>query len=73
MSSPVIPDPELTLSETVNIMGELLMAIKRTNGDAVLETAWNKLRDSAEIAGRADPEAMAALRGEIEMRKRFES
>jgi hypothetical protein len=69
----VIPDPELTLSEAANLEGTLrwFMHKHRPNGDAVLESAADKIVVAARQVAQTHPEEFDAVAGEIEMQRRF--
>lgn len=69
----IAPDPGLTLSECVNLQGALLGFLRshRAGGDAVLESAYEKLRQVARVAGEQHPEAFRAIQAEVEMQERF--
>lgn len=68
-----IPDPGLTLSETLNIHGAVLhlLATSRADGDAVLESALEKLAEAGHEIAMEHPEEYAAVQAEVEMQKRF--
>lgn len=68
--SRVVPDPGLTLSETLNAMGVIHTRLQVTS-DAVLESVWDKLRRSANHVYEHHPEEFEAVVNEIQMQKRF--
>jgi hypothetical protein len=68
--STTIPDPALTLSETLNIMGIIGMALHQQS-DVVVESAWEKLRLSAAWVAEHHPDEFEAVRAEVDMHKRW--
>lgn len=73
LGSPRIPDPGLTVSEAVNIHGAVLHLLNssRADGDAVLESALEKLADAAHEVYLEHPEAYALVQAEADMQRRF--
>ncbi len=71
--STFIPDPNLTLSEAVNMHAVVrdLLKRSRSGGDAVLQSACNKLIASANIAAEQNPEAFEAVQAEVALQRRF--
>lgn len=65
-----IPDPELTLSEAMNVMGVVYERLQAV-ADPVLGNAWEKLRLSAAWQAEHYPEEFDAIQGEVQMQKRF--
>lgn len=68
-----VPDPELTLSETINVEGTLRAVIhrSRSQGDAVLASAAQKLIHSAHLAAVRHPEEFERVKAEVDMQDRF--
>lgn len=68
-----IPDPGLTMSEAVNVEGALRWFLyrSRAQGDAVLESAMEKLVTSLKAAATEHPEEWERVEQEVEMQKRF--
>lgn len=68
-----IGDPGLTLSEALNARAALVYVIQGSDagGDAVLESAVEKLTSTAYRAGKDNPEALRLVEEEVTMQKRF--
>lgn len=71
--APRVPDPGLTLVETVNVVGVVnhFLNHSRAEGDAVLESAREKLREVAHSLAMDHPAAYDAAMESVEMEKRF--
>lgn len=66
-----VPDPELTLSETLNVMGQLHVVLQ-TRQDAVVASAYEKLRVAANYVAQHDPDHFTEIENEIHMQRRFD-
>lgn len=69
--TPTIPDPGLTLSETINTMGNIAHLADLKGPDAILESVWHKLQRSANEFAQTHPEEFKKVEAEIEMQKRL--
>lgn len=65
-----IPDPGLTLSEAMNVMGVVLRQLY-VSPDPVLQSAWEKMRAAAAEYAADYPDEYQAIVGEVQMQKRF--
>ncbi len=71
----IVPDPLLTLSEVVNTFSAISIFLEqhRPEGDAVLETARERLRAAAQVHAEEHPDQMAAVTAEVAMQERLNS
>jgi len=71
----LIPDALLTLSEGINMHAALMdyLRLYRPKGDAVLETAAERLRLACRTHGEQYPDQLAAVAAEIAMQARLNS
>ena len=70
MDDRTVIDPDLTLSECMNIMGVVYERLQLVT-DPVLESGWEKMRLAAADFMDRYPEEFDAFIGEVEMQKRF--
>lgn len=68
-----IPDPGLTLSEAINVHGAVmhLLQTSRAEGDAVLDSALEKLAEAGHAVAMEHPEEYARVDAEVKMQQRF--
>ena len=71
MAEGTIPDPGISLSESINAMGVLHFEVLKSGSNPVLESFWTKLRDATHLYVLEHPDEFEAVKAEIEMRKRF--
>lgn len=67
-----IPDPGLTLEEALTINGVVMFAAEaaeRFKNDVVLNSAYSKIRDSANEYHHANPGALDAIQKQQGLRK----
>lgn len=67
-----VDDPELTLSEALNVMGLIGDRLK-VSEDAVLLSAWDKLLGVCRTVARDEPAEFQAIEQEIAMQKQLKS